>query len=148
MMMAEGVILGHYICAAGIQVDPTKIQVIILLPTPCTQMEVFIFLGYGSYYLRFIKKISQISVPLYDLTRNVDFKWSNKCDTTFTGLKKLVSIAPVLHGPNWEMPFHIPTHTSNAEIGTVLGQEVDKKPYTIYYISKNLTTVELNYIVT
>ena len=28
MMMTEGVILGHYISATGIQVDPTKIHVI------------------------------------------------------------------------------------------------------------------------
>ena len=40
MMMTKGLILGHYISAAGIQVDPTKIQVILLLDTPSTQTEV------------------------------------------------------------------------------------------------------------
>ena len=34
MMMTEGIILGHYISATGIQVDPAKIQVILLLPIP------------------------------------------------------------------------------------------------------------------
>jgi len=34
MMMREGIVLGHFIFASGIQVDPTKIEVIIKLPTP------------------------------------------------------------------------------------------------------------------
>ena len=37
MMMTEGVNLGHYIFAARIQVDPAKIEVLLLLATPCTQ---------------------------------------------------------------------------------------------------------------
>ena len=86
MMMTEGIILGHYISAVGIQVDPANIQVILLLPTPYTQTEVLIFLGYAGYYRKFIKKKSQIIVPLCALTGNVDFKWFDKCDTTFIGL--------------------------------------------------------------
>ena len=58
MMMTEGVILGHYISAAGIQVDPAKIEVILLLTIPCIETEVHSFLGYAGYYHRFIKKIS------------------------------------------------------------------------------------------
>jgi hypothetical protein len=34
MMMTEGVVLGHYVSADGIKVDPTKIEVILKLPTP------------------------------------------------------------------------------------------------------------------
>lgn len=94
------------------------------------------------------KKKSQISTPLYALTVNVDFKWSDKCGTTFTDLKKLVSTTPVLCGPNQELPFHISTNASDVAVVVVLGQEEDKKPYVIYYISKNLTAGELNYIVT
>eukprot|EP00253_Pinus_taeda_P015876 PITA_15876 len=41
MMMTEGLILGHYISAAGIQVDPAKIQILLLIPTPTTQTEAF-----------------------------------------------------------------------------------------------------------
>jgi len=68
MMMIEGVILGHYISTAGIQLDPAKIQVILLLPTPYTQTEVCSFLGYVGYYHRFTKNFSQIAAPLYALT--------------------------------------------------------------------------------
>ena len=91
MMMTEGLILGHYISAFGIQVDPTKMKVILLLATPCTQTEVRSFLGFAGYYHRFIKNFSQISLPLYALTRNIDFIWTDKCDIASTDLKWLVS---------------------------------------------------------
>jgi len=45
MMMSEGMVLGHFISSAGIQVD---------IPTPSTQKEVRIFLGHSGYYRRFI----------------------------------------------------------------------------------------------
>eukprot|EP00253_Pinus_taeda_P017426 PITA_17426 len=41
MMMTEGLILGHYISAAGIQVDPAKIQILLLIPNPTNQTEEF-----------------------------------------------------------------------------------------------------------
>eukprot|EP00253_Pinus_taeda_P013267 PITA_13267 len=41
MMMTKGLILGNYISTAGIQVDPAKIQILLLIPTPTTQTEEF-----------------------------------------------------------------------------------------------------------
>jgi hypothetical protein len=40
MMMSEGVVHGHFISSQGIQVDPSKIQVIENLPIPKTQTDV------------------------------------------------------------------------------------------------------------
>ena len=139
---------GHYISAAGIQVDLAKIQVILLLATPCTQTEVHSFLGFARYYWRFIKGFSQIAALLYDLTGNIDSIWTNKCDIAFAELKRLVSTPPVLRGLNWDIPFHISSNASDTTIGVVLGQEEDKEHYAIYHISKNLTPVDLNYTVT
>jgi hypothetical protein len=53
MMMTEGVVLGHYVSIDGIKVDPTKIEVILNLPTPHTETEVRSFLGCVGYYRRF-----------------------------------------------------------------------------------------------
>eukprot|EP00253_Pinus_taeda_P012481 PITA_12481 len=129
MMMMEGLILGHYILAAGIQVDPAKIQTLLLIPTPTTQTEVRIFLGFSGYYRRFIEHYSHIAAPLYALTGNVDFLWIEKCERAFKDLRKLVPTAPVLRGPNWDLPFQISSDASDTTIGAVLRQEEDRKPY-------------------
>jgi len=104
-------------------------------------------LGFSRYYRRFIKNFSQIVAPLYALTGNIDFIWTEKCDIAFEDLKRIVSIAPVLWGPNWDLPFQISSDASDTVIGAVLNKEEDKKPYAICYISKNLSPAELNYIV-
>ena len=119
-----------------------------LIPTPTTQTEVHSFLGFSGYYRRFIEHYSQISTPLYALTGNVDFIWTDKCDHAFKDLKNLVSTAPVLRGPNWDFPFQISSDASDTMIRVVLGQEEDNKPYAIYYIRKNLSPAELNYTMT
>jgi len=46
------------------------------------------------------------------------------------------------------LPFHIHTDASQTAVGVVLGQQEDKVPYEVYYVSKNLAPAELNYIVT
>jgi hypothetical protein len=148
MMMTESVVLGHYIYANGIKVDPTKIEVILNLPTPHTQIEVRSFLGASGYYHIFMENVSRTAAPLHDLTGNIEFQWSDKCYVAFSGLKKLISTTPVLRGANWKIPFHISTDASDISIVVVLGQEEDKKTYAIYFISKNLNLVELNYTVT
>lgn len=74
--MTEGLILGHYISAAGIQVNPAKIQIILLIPTLTTQTKVRNFLGFSGYYRRFIEHFSHIAAPLYALIGNVDFLWT------------------------------------------------------------------------
>jgi len=134
MMMTEGLILDHYISAAGIQGDPSKIQIILLIPTPSTQTEVRSFLGFSGYYRRFIKNLSQIAAPLYALTGNIDFICTDKCDISFEDLKRLVSTAQYYRAQTGI--FQISFDASDTAIGAVLEQEEDKKPYMIYYISK------------
>jgi hypothetical protein len=53
-----------------------------------------------------------------------------------------------LKGPDWSLPFHISTDASDTTVGAVLGQKGNLLTYVIYFISKNLTPTELNYIVT
>jgi hypothetical protein len=130
MMMSEGIVLGHFISSQGIQVDPSKIQVIKDLPTPKTQTEVRSFLGHAGYYRRFIKKNSKIASPLFVLLmKNDEFKWTNSCQEAFNTLKHQLSTAPILRGPDWTLPFHISSDASDTAIGAVLGQEKNHLPF-------------------
>jgi hypothetical protein len=123
MMMSEGVVLGHFISYAGIQVDPAKIQVILDIPTLSTQKEVRSFLGHASYYRRFIKKNSKLASPLFFLlTKDVDFHWTDNCELSFTYLKHKLSTTPILRGRNWALSFDISSDALDTAIGAVLGQ--------------------------
>jgi hypothetical protein len=149
MMMDEGVVLGNYISSAGIQVDPTKIEVILRIPTPKSEKEVCSLLGKTNYYRRFIENYSRIASPLFAfLSKDTKFLWTDKCETALTDLKKCLVEAPILRGPDWNFPFHISSDASDTTIGVVLGQREEQNPYTIYYTNKNLTPTELNYTVT
>ena len=148
-MLTQGIVLGHLISPDGIKVDPTKIQVILNLPVPCTQKEVHSFIGYVGYYRRFVQNVSKYANPLFLLmSKNKHLEWSNYCQLAWETLKQKVSIAPILRGPNWSFPFLISTDASDTTLGGVIGQQEYHKPYAIYFISKNITVAKLNYTVT
>jgi hypothetical protein len=149
MLLTEGVVLGHHVSSEGIKVDPAKIEVIIRLPPPKTQKEVRIFLGHARYYRWFIENFTKIVAPMFGLLiKDVDFVWTEHCQTAFETLKAKLSVAPILRGPNWTLPFHISIDASDTAIGGVLGKKEDQQSYAIYFISKNLSPAELNYTVT
>eukprot|EP00253_Pinus_taeda_P013711 PITA_13711 len=75
-------------------------------------------------------------------------QWTDDCEKAFDQLKHQLSIAPILRGPDWALPFHISSDASDTAIGAILGQEENGLPYAIYFISKNMTPAELNYTVT
>jgi hypothetical protein len=149
ILLTLGVVLGNHVSSEGIKVNPTKIEVIFRLPPPKIQKEVRIFLGHAKYYLWFIENFTKIAAPMFGLLiKDVDFVWTEHCQTAFETLKAKLSVAPVLRGPNWTLPFHISTDASDTTIGGVLGQKEDQQSYAIYFVSKNLSPTELNYTVT
>ena len=149
ILMQEGVVLGHFISAARIQVDPTKIEVIITFPIPTKPKDVRSFLRHVGYYRHFIKDFSKIASPLYTLlTKEVEFIWTLECSEAFLQLQKLITTAPVLKGPDWSIPFHIHTDASDYVVGVVLEQNRANLENAIYYIIKSLYGPKLNYTIT
>ena len=149
MMFTKGVVLGHIISQAGIEVDPAKVSVISNLSPPKNQIEVRNFLGHAGYYRRFIKDFTKLATPLFKLlVKDVNFIWEDSCQKAFEDLKLRLSETPILRGPNWTLPFHINTDASDSTLGAVLGQKEEQMHYTIYFMSKNITPAELNYTVT
>ena len=61
MLQTEGIVLVHHILDEGIKVDPSKIEIIVNLPTPKTQKEVRSLLGHASYYCQLIENFTKIS---------------------------------------------------------------------------------------
>ena len=82
------------------------------------------------------------------LMKDVEFQWNESYQIAFEVLKAKLSVATILRGPDWSLPFHISTDAYEMAIGGVLDQKEDQASYAIYFVSKNLTPAELNYTIT
>ena len=130
--------LGHVISPGGITTDSFKTDKVNKWPIPTSQRETRQFLGFVSYYRRFIKDFATIAKPLHHLTdKNAQFKWTSHCQTAFDHLKECLTTAPVLAFPDFNKTFILNTDTSDAGIGAALSQLDDQnKERVIAYASK------------
>ena len=70
------IFLGYVVSKHGIEVDDSKIEAIKNWPIPMSVSQVRSFNGLASFYRRFVKDFSTISVPLNDLAKKgVEFVW-------------------------------------------------------------------------
>ncbi|RVW20768.1 Retrovirus-related Pol polyprotein from transposon 17.6 [Vitis vinifera] len=107
------------------------------------------FLGYAGFYKRFIKDFSKLARPLCELlVKDAKFVWDDRCQRSFEELKLLLTTAPIMRAPNWQLPFEVMCEASDFAIRAVLGQREDGKPYVIYYASKTLNEAKRNYTTT
>jgi len=75
--------LGH-VSKQGITTDPEKISAVKNWPVPQNRKQLRSFLGFCSYYRKFIKGFSLITKPLFTLTEHqVKFEWSSSCQKAF-----------------------------------------------------------------
>ena len=138
--------LRHLVSGKGLEVDKAKIEVIQNLPLPTTLRDLRSFLGHVSFYCRFIRDFAKVSKPLTTLLcKDKDFFIEKKGERTFEMLKLALIEAPILQSPNWDLSFEIMCDASNYAIGAVLGQRIDKKLIDIWYASKTLAEVQMNY---
>ena len=148
-MVQEGIVLGHRISARGIEVDRAKIEAIEKLPPPSSVKGIRIFLGHTGFYRRFIKDFSQIAKPLSNLlVQGIPFEFDLQCLHAFSVLKDKLVSAPIVVAPDWSFPFELMCDANNFAIGAVLGQKREKIFQVIYYASRTLNDVQLNYATT
>ncbi|XP_031101912.1 uncharacterized protein LOC116005814 [Ipomoea triloba] len=119
------------------------------LPYPTSVREVRSFLGHAGFYRRFIKDFSKISNPLCRLLqKDVTFEFDDVCKNSFDALKDMLTSAPIIQSPNWDLPFELMCDASNYAVGAVLGQKVGRVSHVIYYASRTLDIAQSNYTTT
>jgi hypothetical protein len=141
--------LGHTISAEGVSCDQDKVEVIKNWPKLNTATDVRRFLGFASYFRRFICGFAKIAGPLHELVtqalkdskkKTVDITrlWTERHQTAFDTLKAALSSAPVLAFADFTLPFILETDASNDGLGAILSQEQDGRKRVIAYASHRL----------
>jgi hypothetical protein len=135
--------LGHVILVEGIAVDPEKIRFIVEWSIPKDVADFQSFMGITRYYHRFIEGFSKIAYPITSLQKKgTKFNWSQKCQDSFSNLKELLKIAPILKVEYLDKYFTVCVDVSKEGLGGVLTQE----GHMIYYESRKLKEHERNYV--
>ncbi|GJS98063.1 reverse transcriptase domain-containing protein [Tanacetum coccineum] len=148
-MVKEGIVLGHKILGASIEVDRAKIDVIAKLPYPTNVKGVRSFLGHAGFYRRFIKDFSMIYKPMTKhLMKDMKFDFSDDCKKAFNILKEKLTTAPNVISPDWNIHFELICNTSDFTVGAILGQRIDEKFKPIYYASKTQNNAKEHYTTT
>ena len=141
--------LGHIISQDGVRTDPKKTKVVQDWPQPENLHTLRSFLGFCSYYRRFIPRFSELAKPHHRLCeKGQKFIWSDECENAFKILKQKIVASPVLAHPDFSKEFIIDTDASDLAIGAVLSQKFDGQERVIAYASRTLTKSERRYCVT
>ncbi|KAD4585817.1 hypothetical protein E3N88_23418 [Mikania micrantha] len=148
-MVTEGIVLGHKISRAGIEVDQAKIETISKLPPPSSVRSIRSFLGHAGFYRRFIKDFSKITRPMtHLLEKDTPFVFDEECMKAFEFLKEKPVSAPILVAHDWSLPFELMCDASDQAVRAVLGQRREKHFHPIYHASKTLNDAQENYTTT
>lgn len=149
--------LGHVISQQGVSTDPDKVEAVSKWRQPTNVSELRSFLGFASYYRRFVEGFAKVAAPLHRLVaelsgsrskrasgQQLQDAWSEECAASFEGLKDKLVSAPVLAYADFSRPFVLEVDASYSGLGAVLSQEVDGKVRPVAYASRTLRPTERN----
>ncbi|KAL7868535.1 hypothetical protein SRHO_G00099190 [Serrasalmus rhombeus] len=151
--------LGHVISNKGVSTDPAKIEVVAQWQRPCTVLELRSFLGFASYYRRFVEGFAQLAGPLHKLVAAIvgtktkkgsgqalGMAWTTQCEQSFEALKARLVSAPVLAYADFSLPFILEIDASYSGLGAVLSQEHKGTVRPVAYASQGLRPPERNMV--
>ena len=147
---SEIVYLAHHISSEGICPSRENMHMVEEFPMPETFTQVHAFCRLLGHYRCFIKGITHIVRPLYDvLGKEVKMgpvQLPPKVQEVVRILKDKIQSTPVLVLPDFDKPFLLETDASKEGLGAVLSQKQDDGHYhPIAFGSCSLTPAEKNY---
>ncbi|MCG7870381.1 MAG: RNA-directed DNA polymerase, partial [Candidatus Thiodiazotropha taylori] len=155
LLQREVVFLGHVVTEQGLKPDVSKIKCIKEWPVPKTLRDVRSFIGFCSYYRRFIRSFSQRAAPINKLLEaGQPFVWTENCQKSFEDLKSALTGNEVMAFPQDNELFIVDCDSSDTAIGGILSQmqwcdksqKYEERP--IVFASKSLTKPQRRYCVT
>ncbi len=151
--------LGHVISAKGVATDPSKVLAVAQWRRPSSATELRSFLGFASYYRRFVEGFAKIAAPLHRLAAEFSGgkgrsrkraesgftdAWREHCEDSFEELKRRLTTAPVLAYADFSLPFILEVDASYGGLGAVLSQEQEGQVCPVAFASRSLRPTERN----
>ena len=147
--------LGHVVSKDGIKPQKSKVSCIVNWQTPTDLTTLRSFLGFCSYYRRFIRDFSSRARPLNRLLEaGQPFEWTKECQNSFNDLKSSLTGDEVMAFPQDDGMFILDCDASDYAVAGVLSQvqfneqcdEFCERP--IAYASKSLNKAQRRYCTT
>lgn len=141
---AEVTYLGHVVSRHGIRPDPEKLKALTAYEAPTTAKELKSFLGFASYFRRFIPDFAKRSAPLTALLKkNAPWSWTQAQQLAFLDVKHALLEPPTLAHYDESAPIVLHTDASQDGLGAVLLQEDESGDHKVLaYASRQLSDVE------
>ena len=138
--------LGFIISPDGIAIDPDRIATIVDWPTPKSQYNILVFLGFANFYRRFVEAYSRVVLPLTNLLRKSQrFLWTKWAQEAFDTLKKLFTNASILKHFDPDLPITLHTDSSGAAISGIISQPHNDVLHPVAFWSRKYLPAECNY---
>ena len=116
-----------------------------IINPPTTKKCLRSFLGFLSFYRKFIPNLANITAPLNDLIKLKSpelLSYNEEQLDSFNKSKQILLKTPILKLPNLTLPFVLRTDASATGLGAVLLQYHDGVPYPVSYASRRLASNE------
>ncbi|CCO37731.1 Retrotransposable element Tf2 155 kDa protein type 2 [Rhizoctonia solani AG-1 IB] len=139
--------LGIIVSDQGFSLDTLKIQAVQEWPVPTTVKQIQSFLGFANFLQQFVANFSHMARPLHNLVKKeTAWKWTEKEQAAFEGLKRAITEAPVLAHANLDKAYFLETDASGAALGSILSQQQsDGRLHSIRFLSESFKGAEVNY---
>ncbi|UYV81644.1 K02A2.6-like, partial [Cordylochernes scorpioides] len=138
--------LGHKINELGIYPLKDKLACIKNYPVPKNITELKSFLGFLSFYSKFLPNLSDLAYPLYNLLKkNVKWSWNAGTDRSFNSCKNALDETTCLSHYSLNLPLILSCDASQVGIGATLSHLKDGEERPVCFISRTLNVHERKY---
>ncbi|GJS92448.1 reverse transcriptase domain-containing protein [Tanacetum coccineum] len=145
----EGMFVGYKVNTRGLNVCPDKVDVVLSLPSPKCLKDVQKLNGKLASLNRFLAKSAEKSLPFFKTlkkcTKKSDFHWTTEAEEAFKQMKQLIAELPMLTAPMEKEELIVYLAAAKETVSAVLMTKKEAKQMPIYFVSRALRGLELNY---
>ncbi|GKC36661.1 reverse transcriptase domain-containing protein [Tanacetum coccineum] len=145
----EGTFLGYKVNTKGIKVCPNKVEAVLSLPSSKCLKDVQKLNVKLASLNRFLSKSAEKSLPFFKTlkkcTKKSDFQWTAEAEVAFKQMEKLIAELPTLTAPMEKEELIVYLAAAREAISAVLMTEREAKQMPVYFVSRALQGLEINY---